>query len=570
MRMTKYFVPTRKEAPSEAEITSHQVMIRAGLIRQHAAGVYAMLPMGWKILKNIMDIVRDEMDAIGCFEFHLPALSPSELWVKSGRWETFGDDMFRLKDRRGRDMCLAPTHEEMFAEIAANHIQSYRDLPQMWYQIQTKFRDEVRPRSGVLRVRQFFMKDAYSLDATPEGLDESYRLQREAYLKIYQRAGFEVKVVTASSGAMGGRDCEEFMVMSDAGDDGIVHCSSCGYAANQEVADSRVEKVNGVKGDLERVHTPGKRTIEDVSGFLGVDPSLLVKSLVYVAREGSVFVLVRGDHQVDEGKLVHAIGECRPAEPEEVRKLTDADIGFVSPVGLDKVRVIADSILEGTTGLVAGANVDNYHLTGVDIGRDITVDRFTSLRTVQTGEPCSECGEQLEVARTIEVGHIFKLGTRYSEALGAYFLDENGTSNPIIMGSYGIGIERIMACIIETHFRDGAMIWPREIAPFMVAILPLNVSHDQSVEIAEDLYRTLGEKGIDVLLDDREERAGVKFKDADLFGPPLAVVIGERTLKEGCVELRIRDRETMERVAIDRLTSRILEELDTGNGRPLP
>ncbi len=561
MRLSKYSVSTRKELPKEAEIPSHQVMLRAGLIRQHAAGVYSILPMGWKILRNIMKLVREEMDAIGCYEFFLPAISPRELWVKSGRWETFGNDMFRLKDRKGREMCLAPTHEEVFTEIAANNIHSYRGMPQMWYQIQTKFRDEVRPRSGVLRVRQFLMKDAYSFDADPKGLDESYRLQREAYLKIFKRTGLEVKVVKASSGSMGGRDCEEFMVLSDSGDDEIVNCSSCGYAANQEVAESRVEKVSKGQSDLKKVHTPEKRTIDEVSQFLGVEASKLIKSLIYVCNEGNVFVLVRGDHQVDEGKLAAVIGECRPAEPSEVKELTGAGIGYVSPIGIDNITIIADPCLEGTSGLVAGANEDNYHFTGVDINRDLKIDRFTLLRAVQPGQQCIQCGKLLKVSRAIEVGHIFKLGTRYSEALGANFLDENGSSKPIIMGSYGIGIERIMACAVETYFNDSSMVWPREITPFLVEILPLNMTHKQSADIASNLYNTLNQEGISVLLDDRDDRAGVKFKDADLFGSPIYVVIGERNLKEGCVELRVRDRDSIEKVEVDSIESRVLEAI---------
>ncbi|MFC1541698.1 proline--tRNA ligase [Candidatus Latescibacterota bacterium] len=562
MRLSTYSIQTRKEIPNEAEMASHQVMLRAGFIRQHVAGVYSYLPLGWKVLTNIMRIVREEMDAIGCHEFYLPALSPRELWEKSGRWDTFGDDMFRLKDRKGRELCLAPTHEEVFAEIAANNIQSYRDMPQIWYQIQTKFRDEVRPRSGVLRVRQFFMKDAYSFDYNSDGLDKSYSLQREAYVKIFNRAGLDVRIVGASSGAMGGGDCEEFMVLSDSGDDEIVNCTSCGYAANQEVAQSRDEKVSGIKSDLEKTHTPGKRTIEEVSEYLGVEQSKLIKSLVYVSGGDTLFILVRGDHQVDEDKLASEIGEFRQAEPEEIKNLTGAEAGFVSPVGIENVTIIADSSLEGTTGLVAGANEDDYHFTGVDVERDIKVDRFSSLKAVLAGDPCVKCGMPLEVSRAIEVGHIFKLGTRYSEAIGAQFLDESGTAKPIIMGSYGIGIERIMACAIETYFNNGSMVWPREITPFLVEILPLNVTHEQSAEIAGNLYRELHDAGISVLLDDREERAGVKFKDADLFGAPVTVVVGERTLKEGCVELRVRDREINEKVKTEEILARVMQALD--------
>ncbi|MBN1292521.1 MAG: proline--tRNA ligase [Candidatus Latescibacteria bacterium] len=564
MRVSNYFMPTRKEIPKEAEIPSHQMMLRAGLIRQHLAGVYSILPLGWRVLTNIMKIIREEMDRIGCHEFYLPVLSSADLWTKSGRWNTFGEDMFRLKDRKGREMCLAPTHEEVFAEIVSHDIRSYRDLPQMWYQIQTKFRDEVRPRSGLLRVRQFFMKDAYSFDTEKAGLDESYRLQREAYLRIFERTGLDVKVVKASSGAMGGRDCEEFMVLSDSGDDEIVNCPSCGYAANQEVAESNVMKVYGSKKDLKKVLTPDKRTIEDVSAFLEIEPSRLVKSLVYIREDDKkpVFILVRGDHQVDEGKLEAVLGECRPAEPEEVKKLTGADVGFVSPVGLNEVEVFADPILEGTTDLVAGANEDEYHVIGVDMQRDIEVKRFVQLRVVQATEPCSVCGTSLEVSRTIEVGHIFKLGTRYTEALGAEFLDENGVSHPIIMGSYGIGVERIMACAIEKNFDGSAMIWPREITPFLIEILPLNVTVGQVADLAEDLYADLSRNNVSVILDDRDDRAGVKFKDADLLGAPVLVVIGERNLKDGLVELRIKDKRISENVKIEDLKKKVYEALD--------
>ncbi len=564
MRVSRYFVPTRKEVPKEAEIPSHQMMLRSGLIRQHAAGVYSMLPMGWRVLKNIMCVVREEMDRIGCQEFYLPALTPSELWMESGRWNTFGDDMFRLKDRKGRELCLAPTHEEVFTEIASADIHSYRDMPQMWYQIQTKFRDEVRPRSGLLRVRQFLMKDAYSFDSSPEGLDESYRLQREAYLRIFERCGLNVVVVKASSGAMGGRDCEEFMVLSESGDDQIVYCPACGYAANQEVADARLGKVHGDPSDLREVHTPGKRTIEEVSGFLDILPQQLIKSLVYRTSEGLVFVLVRGDHQVDDGKLKAALGDVTPADPEEILQFTGAAVGFVSPVGIGGVTVIADPVLEGAAGLVAGANRTDYHYLGVEIGRDLKVDRFVPLRAVVPGDACLTCGNPLQVSRTIEVGHIFKLGTRYSEVLGANFLDENGVQKPVIMGSYGIGMERVMACAVESLFDVAAnsMVWPREIAPFLVEVLPINVTHEETRVLAESLYGTLESRGVPVLLDDRDERAGVKFKDADLFGAPVTVVIGERSLKDRVVEIRVRDRGTAERVPVDEMESYVFSSLD--------
>lgn len=564
MRVSECFIPTRKEIPKEAEIRSHQMMLRSGMIRQHVAGVYSLLPLGWRVIRKIMDIVREEMDDIGCQEFYLPVLSSSEIWSKSGRWDAFGDDMFRLQDRRGRDMCLAPTHEEVFTEIASQDIRSYRDMPQMWYQIQTKFRDEVRPRSGLIRVRQFFMKDAYSFDADADGLDRSYALQREAYVRIFKRCGIDAVIVKASSGAMGGRDCEEFMVFSEAGDDEIVHCPACGYAANQEVAESQAEKVTGEQSSLEKIHTPNQRTIEEVSAFLGIDSSRLVKSLVYVPESDDkpMFVLVRGDHQVDESKLEAAIGPCRPAEPEEVRALTGADVGFVSAVNIEGARILADTILEGTTGLVSGANENDYHLTGIEMTRDINVERYLPLRTVLEGEKCVMCGEPLKLSRTIEVGHIFKLGTRYSEALGALYLDENGESKPIVMGSYGIGIERIMACIIESNYNEDAMVWPREIAPYLVEVLPLNVTVSSVSEHAHDLYRSLVDHGVSTMLDDRDDRAGVKFKDADLFGAPILVVIGERGLKEGTVEVRVRDTGQTEKVRIENLKDHVFSALN--------
>jgi len=561
MKLTNYFIPTRKEIPKEAEIASHKMMLRAGLIRQHVAGAYAILPMGWRVLKNIMEVIRQEMDAIGCHEFLLPALSPGELWRKSGRWDTFGDDMFKFRDRKGRDMCLAPTHEEVFTEIAAYELHSYRDLPQMWYQIQTKFRDEVRPRSGLIRVRQFLMKDAYSFDVTPEGLDESYRLQREAYLKIFARCGLDVSVVRASSGAMGGGDCEEFMLLSDAGDDQIVHCPACGYAANQEIARSTVPVVSGAGAERKKVHTPEKRTIADVSDFLGVETAMLVKSLVYATGDGFAFVLVRGDHQVDEDKLENALGPCRPAEPEEVKEVTGADVGFVSPVGIGKVKVIADTVLDGAVGMVAGANENQYHFTGVSLSRDMAVDEYLPLRTIKAGEACIECGKPLDVARTIEVGHIFKLGTRYSETLGANVLDKNGESRPIVMGSYGIGVERIMACAIETHFDGSEMKWPRQIAPFDVQILPLNVTSEPLMDVALKLYDDLKAAGIETLFDDRNERAGSKFKDAALFGIPVVVVVGDRNLSEGVVEFRVRDKNANETVPVGDILARVLSEV---------
>ena len=567
MRLSKQFLPTLKEVPKEAEIKSHRYLLRAGFIRMHAAGVYNILPFGWRVMRKIMKIVREEMDAIGGQEFHLPVLSPSDIWQKSGRWETFGDDMFRLKDRRKREMCLAPTHEEVFTEIAAGEIRSYRDMPQVWYQIQTKFRDEVRPRSGIIRVRQFFMKDAYSLDADWNGLDRSYNDQREAYKHIFERCELPVAIVKASSGAMGGKECEEFMFLTPSGDDRIAYCKECGYAANLDVATSRLntEKVDTLTKSskpIEKVHTPDKRTIEEVSEFLDVPVKKLLKSLLYISAEGPVFALLRGDHQLNEEKLKRVLeGDVRPAEPEEVLKAAGSPIGFISPVGISGIKVIADHAVNDETALVSGANEEDFHFTGIEIGRDITVDRYDDLREVNEGEGCPECKGTLVIKNAIELGHIFKLGTRYSEALDATFHDENGKRKPIVMGSYGIGIERIMACAVEKNYNDGSMVWPRSISPMDVHLLPLNMNDDEVARLADEYYIKLKEKDINILYDDRDERAGSKFKDADLFGLPILMVIGSRNLKEGKVEVRIRDLDKKLIVPIENVIDVVINEL---------
>ncbi len=551
MRLSRCFVPTLKEVPKEAEIKSHRYLLRAGFIRMHAAGVYNILPLGWRVLRKIMEIIREEMDAVNGQEFLLPALSPSDNWQKTGRWNTFGEEMFRLKDRRGRDMCLAPTHEEVFTEIASGEIRSYRDLPQVWYQIQTKFRDEIRPRSGILRVRQFIMKDSYSFDSDREGLDKSYNDQREAYTKIFQRCCLEAVIVRASSGAMGGKDCEEYMFLTPSGEDRIVTCDTCEYAANLVIATSGIESRNkgnevsdNEESPLEKVFTPDKRTIDAVSEYLDVPPQKLLKSLLYIANGKPVFALLRGDHQANEEKLKQIFGgDLRTAEPEEVESIAGAPIGFISPVGLSGVEVIADYALKGAHSLISGANEEDYHVTGIEIGRDFQVNRYEYLRQVQDGDQCPHCDGNLSIQNAIELGHIFKLGTRYSEALGATFLDSDGTNKPIVMGSYGIGVERIMACVIEKAFDGTTMLWPRSICPLDVHLLPVNMNNPEVVRFADELYEGLYKKGIDVLYDDRDERAGSKFKNADLFGLPILIVIGDRNLKQGNIEIRVRDKE---------------------------
>ncbi|HID96453.1 MAG TPA: proline--tRNA ligase [Candidatus Latescibacteria bacterium] len=541
MRLSKAFIPTQKETPAEAEILSHRLMLRAGMIKPHAAGIYSYLPLGWRTLRKIEGIIREEMDRIGGQEFLLPVLSKRDIWEKTGRWQQAGELMFRLKDRKGADLCLAPTHEEIFAAIAAGQIRSYRDMPQIWYQIQTKFRDEPRPRSGLLRGRQFLMKDSYSFDVDVGGLDQSYRLHREVYQRILKRCGLDFFTVRASSGIMGGSESEEFMVLSSAGEDKAVLCKSCGYAANLEVSTSKAPAYPCETEEVKKVYTPGKKTIEEVSGYLHVPPQRLMKSLLMISQKGPVMVLIRGDHQLNETKAQQVFGcEFRPAEPEEVLKLTGAQAGFIGPVGLEGIEIIADLALKGARGLITGANEDDHHLTGLEPGRDFKVDRYTDLRTVLPGDLCPECTSPLDISSAIEVGHIFKLGTKYSEALGATFLDADGEHRPIIMGSYGIGLERIMVSAIEQHADKDGIVWPITIAPYQVHILPLNFEHEEVRRLSERYYDVLIGRRFEVLMDDRNLRAGTKFKDADLIGIPVRVTIGERTLKEGKIEIRLR------------------------------
>ena len=542
MRFSKAFVPTLKETPADADARSHRLMLRAGMIRLHIAGVYSYLPLGWRVLRKISDIIHEEMDRIEGQEFLLPILSRMDLWGATGRAEEYGDDMFRLVDRRRGELCLAPTHEEIFTEIAAREIRSYRDLPQMWYQIQTKFRDEPRPRSGVLRGRQFLMKDAYSFDVDDAGLDRSYRHQRDAYHRIFERCGLDVLTVEASSGIMGGSESEEFMVPSPVGEARIVLCEKCGYASNTEVATSKVRRFSRPDREMmEKVYTPGTRTIDQVSAFLDVPPPQLMKSLLLIGPEGPVMALIRGDHEADEQKLEAAFGGItRPATAEEILRITGAPVGFIGPVGLSGIPIVSDDAMKGEQDLITGANEEDHHLRGVEPERDFRVDRYADLRTVSAGEECPRCDGTLDVADAIEVGHIFKLGTKYSKALGAVFLDAQGQERPIVMGSYGVGLERIMASVIEQHADKDGIVWPISIAPYHVHIVPTNSSDPQVRAVSEEFYKELKAQGNEVLLDDREERAGTKFKDADLIGVPIRMTVGERGLREGKVEIRLR------------------------------
>src|SRR5262245_29094529 len=538
MRLAKSLVPTLREDPADAEAISHKLMLRAGLVRQLAAGIYVWLPLGLRVLERVNAIIRAEMNAIGGQEMTMPVLHPAEIWRDSGRWDAIGPEMFRLKDRNDRDMCLAMTHEEVIAWVAAREIRSYRDLPQIWYQIQTKERDEARPRSGVLRTREFVMKDSYTLDPDVAALDRSYAAHERAYRKIFERCGLRFRVVESDTGIMGGLGAHEFMAPSAAGEDEIAMCAACGYAANVELAKSVATVPDFGPEPRAEVATPGVRTIADVSAFLKIDPRLTIKSLLYVApKAGPQLVLVRGDHSLHERKLLRAVGEeCRAAHPDEVQQHLGAPVGSVGPIGV-AVPVIADEALR-QGAYVVGANKEGFHVRGVVPGRDFTC-RFADLHTALAGEGCAQCGAPLAIERVIEIGNIFKLGTKYAEALGAKYLDEGGLERPVVMGSYGIGPARIAATAIEQgHDADG-IVWPWAIAPFHVHIA--GVGRDAAASAAaQSIHDACLGAGLDALLDDRDERPGVKFKDADLLGIPVRVTVGNLLAKEGLVELKVR------------------------------
>lgn len=561
MRISKSFVPTLKEVPADAVIPSHILMVRAGMVRQLSAGIYSMLPLGYRVVRKISEIIREEMNAIGGQEFHLPALNPKEIWEATGRVEAFGDTLFHVKNR---EYVLAPTHEEIIAFHAKGVVTSYKDLPQIWYQIQTKFRNEARPRSGVIRGRQFLMKDAYTLDATLEGLDEGYAKHDKAYRKIFDRCKLKYFVVGASSGAMGGSKSEEFMVKSEAGEDNIAYCEATGYAANVEVAQSLVEpaKRHAESKAVYEISTPNVKSIDQLCEFLKIDETETAKSRVYIFEEKPILVLMLGNEEVNEAKLQRVLGgQVRPAHEEELKEISGADAGSIGPIGF-KYRIIADLRLKDANNLYSGANKNDYHLGGIDLKRDVPNLEYADLRYVISGEKTIDGKGTLEVFKAIELGHIFKLGTKYSEALGVTFLDENGKENPIIMGSYGIGVERVFACYIEQNNDEKGIIWDPHLAPFHVQLIGLNMKKETIVETCEKIYNELNANGIEVLFDDRiEASAGVKFNDADLLGMPLQVVVGERNLKENAVEIKIRRTDERDKVSIDNLVEKVKELL---------
>ena len=566
MRWSSLFIPTLRDAPAEAEAVSHRLLVRGGFMRQLQSGHYSMLPLGWRVHQKVGEVIRQEMDGIGAQEFLLPAMHPASVWQASGRWESMGDEMFRLTDRKGADLALGMTHEEVFAGIASE-LNSYRDLPQLWYQIQWKFRDEPRPKSGLLRVREFAMKDSYSFDLDDAGLDRSFDLHHDAYQRIFRRLDLDALPVEASSGAMGGSASIEFMVESPAGEDDVAICGDCGYSANVERATSALPEVeNRPGGDApERFATPGIRTIAALAEA-GHPPEHQVKTLVYRVDGALTLILLRGDHPFLEQKFVDATGavEVVPADGDEIRAALGASPGSLGAVGVTDLTIYADEALRSRSGMATGANEDDVHLEGVDVERDVAVDHWLDLRSILDGEACASCGAALRIARCIEAGHIFKLGRRYSEAMGVTVLDADGVNRVPTMGSYGIGVGRAMAAVAETHHDENGLIWPMSIAPYEVVLTVVKVDHEESMGCAERLYDELRAAGVDVLLDDRDGRPGVKFADAELIGIPLRVTIGPRGLENSIVELTARTDGERHDVPVDDVVARLVDLVVSG------
>lgn len=571
MRYSQLLLPTLKEEPAEAEVVSHKLMLRAGMIRKLAAGIYTFLPLGVWVMQKVERIIREEMNRAGAQELLMPCVLPADVWKESGRWDQYGRELLRIKDRHERDYCFGPTHEEVITDLARREISSYRQLPVNLYQIQTKFRDEVRPRFGAMRAREFLMKDAYSFDVDEEGAERSYRQMYDAYTRIFRRCGLRFRAVEADTGLIGGSFSHEFMVLADTGEDVIVSCAECDYAANLDRAEVGrvVEEPDEEMRELEMIETPGQRTVEEVTNFLGVLPEKLVKTIVIETEKGVVAVLVRGDHEINEAKLRRHLGvtQLQMAGDEVIAKVTHAPRGFAGPVKLE-ADIIADFAVKGMKNFVTGANEPDAHMINVNPGRDFGVDEFADIRVAKEGDPCPRCPGRLQVSKGVEVGHIFKLGTKYSEAMGASYLDAEGREKPLVMGCYGIGVGRTMAAAIEQNHDDDGIIFPMSIAPFSVLVLPVNNKDTRIMRAAEGLYLTLAKNGVEVLLDDRDERPGVKFKDADLIGIPLRLTVGEKNLKTGMVEIKVRSSAEVILVKLDEapevITRMISAELKDG------
>ena len=552
IRYSRYLMPTTKETPSDAEVVSHRLMLRAGLLRRVASGIYNYMPAGLRVLRKVERILREEMDGAGALEVLMPAVVPSELWKESGRWDAYGKELLRFKDRADREFCLGPTHEEVVTDLVRREVRSYRQLPLTLYQIQDKFRDEIRPRFGLMRGREFFMKDAYSFDADDAGAAESYRKMYEAYCRIFRRMGLDFRAVEADTGTIGGSSSHEFMVIADSGEDAIVSCASCSYGANVEKAEClpfSAPVPGATKGAPRKVSTPGKRTIGEVSAFLAIDPATLIKTLLFETSVGDVAVLVSGAHEVNEIKVKNHLGAeyVRLAGEERVREMTGAPSGFAGPVGL-YVRTIADHSVRSIASGATGANEKDVHLVDVVPGRDFVPEAYADLRVVHEGDPCPRCGGTLRFSRGIEVGHVFRLGTKYSDAMRAVYLDEGGKERVAVMGCYGIGVGRTAAAAIEQNHDDDGIVWPISIAPFEVAVIPVNMKQADVAAAAERVAADLDARGVEVFLDDREERPGIKFKDADLTGIPVRITLGEKNVAAGFGE--IRDRKTGETLRI--------------------
>lgn len=566
MRMSKLLMPTLREVPSEAEITSHKLMLRAGLIRKLASGIYSYLPLGLRAERKVEQIVREEMDRAGAQELLMSALLPAEAYQASGRWEVFGDSMFKLKDRNDRDFCLGPTHEELFTQTVIDNVKSYREYPMTLYQIQNKYRDEGRPRFGLIRGREFVMKDAYSFDLDEAGLDESYKKMYDAYCRIFKRLGLDFTIVDADSGAMGGSGSQEFMVKSPVGEDGIAYCDDCGYAANYEKAECVPQEKPSQEGDfdIEKIHTPNAHTIEELVSFLNAEAYNFAKTIIYKADDKYIAAMVRGDREVNEVKLKNLVGcvdDLELAEPFMVRQLTNAEVGFAGPVGLD-IPVYADKEVAMMKNFIVGANETDMHYKNVNINKDFTPETVADIRVIEEGDKCPKCGKPIKTAQGIEVGHIFKLGTKYSDALGLTYQDEDGKSKTIIMGCYGIGVTRCLAAAIEQNNDDNGIIWPVSIAPYQAIVIPANSKSEEQTQMAEKIYENLLSKGIETLLDDRDERAGVKFKDADLIGIPVRIVVGKKC-GEGIVEYKERTADSASDKTVDEAVRDVVEFIES-------
>jgi len=566
MRQSQTFIPTLKESPADAEIASHRLLVRAGFIRKVASGIYDFLPLGLRVVQKIEGIIRQEMNRAGAQEVQLPIMQPREIWEESGRWSKYGPEMMRLVDRAERDFGLGPTHEEIITDLVRSNVSSYRELPLNLYQIGTKFRDEIRPRFGLLRAREFLMKDGYSFDRDTDGMVRTYELMYEAYGRVFTRSGCTWRAVEADTGLIGGDISHEFMVPAEVGEDSIAFCGECSYAANLELAAySRRGPLQGEGQAVEKVSTPDKRTIEEVSGFLGLEPERMIKCLMFLVEDRPIAVLVPGDREANEVKLerIFSTDEFRLFNEEDWKRFPHMLQGFVGPVGMEGVEIIADSALEGAAGMACGANEVDYHLRNVEQGRDFGVQGFADVTFAREGDTCPRCGGILKVEEGIEVGQVFQLGDRYSHPMGCCYDDENGNSRPMIMGTYGIGVTRLMAAIVEQHHDERGIIWPLSVAPCPLHILPLDYEEERRKEAAEELYRSCRNRGWEILLDDRMERAGVKFADADLLGIPYRAVIGKGYLEDGKYELQVRATGEKIKADLESVLDHLQEALDS-------